>query len=110
MNFIITDSENPAFVLNDKNVKFGDKALFVFGQKWCWGLLFLMILIGVFTSMVLMILVATKQEELFRYLSGERWDALPPKEDLMPLKLPVTRVIVTHTNDFLESCTTEVRT
>jgi hypothetical protein len=100
----LTDSKNPAFILSDENVKFSEKTLFVLGQKWCWGLILLAILLISFSNTLLIILWSKQQIDF--YESREKIGLQSAKPGLTALELPVDKIIVTDTEDEAESCTT----
>lgn len=105
ISFIFTDKTNPAFVLNDKNIRLNKKVVFIIGQKWFWGLLLLMILLSGLSNTLT--LVFAKQEKIVTVFPPDAWGAEAPQPGLIRLQLPVERIIVTHTEDG-ESCKTHV--
>lgn len=94
------------FVLSDKNLKFNEKTLFLFGQKWCWGLILLALFMISFCN-TLLIILAPKQPTVVIY-ERSVWGAEPALPGLQKLSLPVDKVIVTDTRDNFETCVTMV--
>lgn len=67
-----------------------------------------MFMILVFISFVnTLIVVLTPKQKLI--IQREYIGLEDPRPGLKPLSLPVSRIIVTHTNDSEESCETQVR-
>lgn len=104
---ILTDSDNPAFVLNTDNLSCRKKTTYVLGQKWCWGIIFIVLILTLFIN-TLIIVLWPRPPPVFVIDRGG-WGARLPQGDLVLSRLPAWRVIVSHTNDMDESCTTFVR-
>lgn len=92
--------------MSDKNLKFNEKTLFVLSQKWCWGLILLVISMTFFFN-TLMISFSPKQTTYIILTPGD-WDAEKARPGLKQLRLPVDKVVVTDTGDAVDSCTTKV--
>lgn len=114
MNFIkflceyIADTKNLALVLSDKSLSLGEKVLFLIRHPYFWCLMvFLVLMVGV-VCVLLLIMIMIRQEALVKEVSRKEWGAMNPKFEPKQLSLPVNRIVLTHTNDFLESCFTEV--
>lgn len=108
ISFITSDSRNPAFVLSNESVHLEKKLLYILSQKWCWGLLLLMIFILVLFTSVTVILLLSKLVTKNVTLGRSVWDADEPRGNLTKLNLPVSTIIVTHTADESKSCTSQV--
>lgn len=98
--------KNPAFILSDKNLSFSKKMIFVFGEKWCWGLMMMLLLLCVFANLLALILF--QKQEIIQIIDKSEWGGLPARGNLTILPIPVSNIIVAHTNDG-SSCTSRVR-
>jgi hypothetical protein len=92
--------------LSDKSLKFNEKTLFVLSQKWCWGLILLVISMTLFFN-TMMLIFLPKQQTYIIMAPGD-WDAEKARPGLKQLELPMDKVVVTDTGDAIDSCTTKV--
>lgn len=107
VGLIITDSRNPAFILNDKHTSRKRKMCFVLGQLWCWGLVILILLICIF-GITIKIALDSKHLKLLILVERDEWGAKPVQSGLKEVQIPAQRIILTHSEDKVESCTTKV--
>lgn len=96
---------NPAFVFQDKELSFRKKILFMFGEKWFWGLIFLLLLLITFAILVFFALMNNQVSKIAK--SRDEWGAEPPRGTIPGLSIPIGIVIVTHT--FGDNCATAVK-
>lgn len=101
----LADNKSPENVLSDPNAAFIQKLLNLLGQKWCWGLMFFILILISFLNTSLVFLMSKQEKIIVRESIGLE----PPKGKLTPLSLPVERIIVTQTGDQENSCTSTVR-
>jgi hypothetical protein len=97
------DSTNPAFLLNNEKISKRQKARYILSQKWCWGLIFLVLMLCTFANTLF--IVVWPQRELV-YVTRYGWSAEPPTGAIMSTKLPVTRIITSQTGG--DTCTSRV--
>lgn len=91
--------------LSESHVSLKKKVRHVLGQKWCWGLMFVIFILISFINTTLIVLMLTKDLMLVK---REEIGYQPARPGLKYLNLPVDRVIVTHTDDGEESCKSKV--
>lgn len=88
-------------------MKFNAKALYVLGQKWCWGLILLAVFVISVSNTLLIVLWPKPYVEIYA-----DWGREPPRNvsgsSLKELELPVSKIIVAATDDEAESCSTKV--
>jgi hypothetical protein len=92
--------------LSDPAVAANQKFLFILRQKWFWGFITLLVILLSLPNYIITILLFKNMDSFVTPPSG--WEAADPKPGLVNLTIPVERVIVTHTNDAMKSCTTQV--
>jgi len=103
---LLTDIKNPAFILKNERIAMETKIQFMVRQKWFWFLLALLVILII--SPYIMLMLMTTQSESFE-VNRRSWGAKDSKEDLVILQSPISKILVTHTNDANESCSTFVR-
>lgn len=111
ITLITADSKNPAFVLSDRKVQIEKKILYILGQKWCWGIIFLMMLCVIFFTAIATILIQVMKLGSPNIKGRSFWGAEEWQEtngNLSVLHLPIETIIISHTADKYESCSTNV--
>ena len=101
---MIADANNPAFILNDQNIPLRQKTLFVLGEKWCWGVILLLIFLVSIAQTLTFVLMPKETIIVTRQESGLG----PVPEGLTTMRLPARMVVIAQTNDEPDTCRSKV--
>jgi len=84
------------------------KIRFILRQKWFWFYVAWQVLIIVVPYIIFATVLDLKGPGAIE-VRRSSWGAKDSKEDLVILQSPISKILVTHTNDANESCSTFVR-